>query len=468
MRRPALFTAAVAFLGTVVFSVASPGAGAAGTFEPVKVVLGNLHSCALDSAGRVQCWGGTKYSSGLPDADRPRTARLGRPAVDIAAGANHTCAVLDDKSVKCWGDNRRKQFGITTKLTKSPVPKTVAGLRGAASAIAAGADRTCALLEDTTVKCWGNGTSRAVTVTRRRATMSGTFNDTLTGVASIHMTLLGALTVRDTGGNILCDHVRRCGHVPGAVPVTKEDGESSAPIVWRSAMRGVPLGPVGCIVFQGGLGCRRIVSDSPFSSWTTQGPEISGCFVIDPEYIAPPPMLLAPGRYSSSCDDPSRDYEANKTKFEAFLDPRKTAETRLAQIDSWVSTEVSKLLDAQFRSPFGDVVVDVRDGSGTELSGCVVTGDALQLRCWGKKLQQGSSSPRTFTFAHPEMTDVRDVVVSADRACVVQGGGTAGRFHRGEHRQVLGLEHVPTVRGIRIKDREVADEDRLRRLSEAP
>lgn len=125
------------------FTVASPGVGAAGTFEPVKVVLGAVHSCALDSAKRVQCWGGTKYHSGLPDADRPRTVRLGRPAVDIAAGANHTCAVLDDKSVKCWGDNRRKQFGITTKLTKSPVPKTVAGLRGAASAIAAGADRPC-------------------------------------------------------------------------------------------------------------------------------------------------------------------------------------------------------------------------------------------------------------------------------------------------------------------------------------
>ena len=35
----------------------------------------------------------------------------GRTAVSIACGYEHTCAVLDDGSVKCWGDNPAGQLG---------------------------------------------------------------------------------------------------------------------------------------------------------------------------------------------------------------------------------------------------------------------------------------------------------------------------------------------------------------------
>jgi hypothetical protein len=422
MKRPALFAAGISLLGAVVFTLPSAPAGAAGSFEPVKVVVGDHHSCALDSSGRVQCWGGLKYYSALPDSDKPRAVRLGRPAVDIAAGFTHTCAVLDDKTVKCWGDNRRKQFGIAGKLTKSPSPRQVSGLKNAIS-IVAGGYRSCALLEDTTIRCWGDTTSKATNVRRKRATLSGTLTDRLAGAASIGMSLTGSLTVRDVGGNVLCDRSRECGNVPGAVPATKEDGGSTAPVVYRSAMRGVPLGSASCVLFSGGLGCwPQVLVGSLESLRTQQGPDVKGCYVIDPEYLGPSPMLLAPGKFSSSCDDPSRDYEANKSRFEAFADPRGTAEARLAQIEAWVSTEVK----TTFKSPFADVVKDVRDGSGSEVTGCIVTGDALQLRCWGSKLQQRRASTKTFDVAHPDMADVRDVAVGFDRVCVVRGGGTPG------------------------------------------
>lgn len=362
------------------------------------------------------------YSS-LPDGDRPRAVKLGRPAIDLAAGYTHTCALLEDKSVRCWGDNRRKQLGVTTRVTKSLSPKPVVGLGGPVTMIAAGEYWTCALLENSTVKCWGDGRSKPVTVRRKRGTLTGAKTDSLTGVAWIGMSRSGALVVRDTRSNILCDTSKICGNVPGATSSKKEDGESSVPFVFRSALRGSPLGSASCIVFSVGLGCGpQALPESLESLRSTQGPAVAGCWVVDPEYLGPPPILLEPGKFSSSCDDPSLDYETNKSRFAAFADPKAAADARRVQIEQWVADQKFP----SFRSPFADVVTDVRDGSGSEISGCVVTGDALQLRCWGPRLQKGRASTKTFEFVHPEMADVRDVAVGVDRACVVRGGGTPG------------------------------------------
>ena len=36
----------------------------------------------------------------------------GRTATAIFAGFNHTCALLDNADVKCWGNNQYGQLGI--------------------------------------------------------------------------------------------------------------------------------------------------------------------------------------------------------------------------------------------------------------------------------------------------------------------------------------------------------------------
>ena len=88
---------------------------------------------------------------------------IGRVATAIAAGSSHTCAILDDKSVKCWGNNRFGELGLGDTNARGDasgemgdnLPAVDLGTGRSATAIATAPWRTCALLDDTSVKCWG-------------------------------------------------------------------------------------------------------------------------------------------------------------------------------------------------------------------------------------------------------------------------------------------------------------------------
>jgi E3 ubiquitin-protein ligase HERC3 len=91
------------------------------------------------------------------DLGTDRTARA------LAAGAEHTCALLDDGTVKCWGSNFVGQVGLGDIDHRGDgplemgdnLPAVDLGTGRTAQALAAGEYHTCALLDDGTVKCWG-------------------------------------------------------------------------------------------------------------------------------------------------------------------------------------------------------------------------------------------------------------------------------------------------------------------------
>ncbi|HEY8428288.1 MAG TPA: hypothetical protein VIL20_07935 [Sandaracinaceae bacterium] len=72
------------------------------------------HTCARLENGEVY-WGGANDRGQLGDGttiDRatPVRVQLDAPASAISAGGEHTCAIVENE-VLCWGDNRRGQLG---------------------------------------------------------------------------------------------------------------------------------------------------------------------------------------------------------------------------------------------------------------------------------------------------------------------------------------------------------------------
>jgi alpha-tubulin suppressor-like RCC1 family protein len=130
------------------------------------VASGFLHSCGIDSTATLYCWGrnqGGQLGRGALGNDPRRPRALGGSWKDIDTGEVHSCGIDEDGRLWCWGENRVGELGVSSDAPCSaprgcqPTPKRV----GAASdwrAVAAGAHFTCGLRADASLWCWGAGT----------------------------------------------------------------------------------------------------------------------------------------------------------------------------------------------------------------------------------------------------------------------------------------------------------------------
>lgn len=82
------------------------------------IAAGNSHTCGLGSSGEVLCWGYNQYGEvgvGRPSSNTFITSPALVPSIsgatDLDTGGNRTCAVMRDGSVRCWGDNARGELG---------------------------------------------------------------------------------------------------------------------------------------------------------------------------------------------------------------------------------------------------------------------------------------------------------------------------------------------------------------------
>jgi alpha-tubulin suppressor-like RCC1 family protein len=147
----------------------------------LAISAGDAHTCAILDNATIKCWGsggngrlGSGATANLGDGAGEMGNSLavvdvgaGRTARAISAGIAHTCAVLDNAMVKCWGNGAYGKLGYENQNNVGDIPNQMGGNLAAVSlgtgrtalAISTGGTHTCAVLDNGSVKCWGDGSS---------------------------------------------------------------------------------------------------------------------------------------------------------------------------------------------------------------------------------------------------------------------------------------------------------------------
>lgn len=138
----------------------------AGISDAVDVGVGSGHACYRKQSGQVACFGmngsgqlgnGTTSSSTL--AAPGSTVALSNVS-KLAVGGMHTCALLNDQTIRCWGENSSGQLGDGTTTNRS-APVAVSG-GFTAIRIAASYFSTCVVNWNNRVFCWGSAAQGAL------------------------------------------------------------------------------------------------------------------------------------------------------------------------------------------------------------------------------------------------------------------------------------------------------------------
>ena len=143
----------------------------------IEVRAGRDHACALSSAGEVKCWGmgtagqlgnnstGNKNFAVDVNSGISSSTNL-KGIVQISVGDDHTCALTTVGRVKCWGAGDHGRLGNGSDNANKSYPVDVMEIISQSAVpladvvqISSGGFHTCALKANGQARCWGRGTS---------------------------------------------------------------------------------------------------------------------------------------------------------------------------------------------------------------------------------------------------------------------------------------------------------------------
>jgi alpha-tubulin suppressor-like RCC1 family protein len=171
-----------------------------------RVAAGARHSCAL-SGTSVYCWGsndngqlgdGTKINHTTP-AVVPGLLNV----TDVAAGGVNTCALDSAGAVWCWGKNSNGELGDGSGSAKLVPTKTLLPSGRTATAIAIGPDGACAILDNATTYCWGDGEYGQVGDGQNRDTLTPVAIPEFAGATQVSFGT-GGTCARLASGRVMC------------------------------------------------------------------------------------------------------------------------------------------------------------------------------------------------------------------------------------------------------------------------
>ncbi len=180
-------------LGSSLATIDLPGAAA-------SIHCGRHFACARVGSA-MYCWGRNDWGQlGVGDTenrgDDPDEMGSNLVAVPLGAGrtprlittgSHHSCVVLDDDSVKCWGQGFWGNLGLESDLvfgdtpdsTPDQLPALELGRDGEIEELSAGDRHTCARFEDDEVRCWGYPWALGVGDAEGRGARPGTMGQNL-------------------------------------------------------------------------------------------------------------------------------------------------------------------------------------------------------------------------------------------------------------------------------------------------
>ncbi len=154
-----------------------------GVADAVGLDVSGASACAVSSTGAVSCWSGLGAPTpvaGLPEAVeisgdcavtadtevwcglRSTPSRFGGTLTGVhhlSTGGSHRCALLQDSTVMCWGANDFGQLGDGTTTSRAePVAVLAASGEPLTGVVDVGAEGggSCAVMGDGTSWCWGS------------------------------------------------------------------------------------------------------------------------------------------------------------------------------------------------------------------------------------------------------------------------------------------------------------------------
>jgi alpha-tubulin suppressor-like RCC1 family protein len=173
----------------------------------VKSIAGGYHTCAILPDSTVQCWGRNQdgqlgNGDATTDTSLPGAVQNLGAVADLVTGSYHNCALMPDHTAMCWGRNGRGQVGDGTYNSPITLPHQVVGLSNAVM-LNLGGFHSCALMQDATVKCWGQGDQMQLGVPGLAASNTPV---TVTGLSNVTGLYQGFLhtCAQVSGGTVWC------------------------------------------------------------------------------------------------------------------------------------------------------------------------------------------------------------------------------------------------------------------------